>query len=201
MNTRGVALLVRGARPSIGGATTGKVLHWVGEEPTPYLHFAFDVDPDVIAAPSLGYRPVGEERRVARRALSEGTIFVVANNVIPGGEHEFDSWYEDVHIPHTFEHFGFTAARRFAAVDTAAMFQRLIVYASPDDIAEVRAAIQWAANDRAKAEREGRLPALPVSETLVGPRHAGFYRLRTQRNGSVDPIGSDPARYELKLLD
>jgi len=150
------------------------LLRWVGAEPTRFGYVALGIDPGAVRPPSLGYA-AGPAQEGEGEALGEGTVFVVANNVSPGEDRAFDRWYDEIHIPHTFEHFGFTAARRYIATDPAAPFQRLIAYASPADVDAVSSAMDWAARDRAEAVQQGREAALPVSESLVGPRHAGFY--------------------------
>lgn len=105
----------------------------------------------------------------------EPVALIVANNVLDRRDAEFDSWYDDVHIPHTFEHFGVLVATRYVALEPAGEHRRLVVYLCGRSIEETRAAMARAAQDRADAEFEGRDPAMPVSETLVAPRQAGFY--------------------------
>lgn len=102
-------------------------------------------------------------------------VFLVANNVLDGQDEAFDHWYDRVHVPHTFEYFDFRAAQRFVATAPEPTYARLIVYTSPPDVQGARDAMAWAAEDRARAVAEGREPALPVSDSLTGPRHAGFY--------------------------
>jgi len=158
------------------GEPPGRLLTDVSRPATQFGLLALDVPTGPVVAPSLGYRPAGPRHRSTGPDVGEGTTFVIANNVADGRDDEFDRWYDEVHIPHTFEYFGFTAAQRYVAVDPAAPFQRLVAYASPSDVAGVEAAIAWAAEDRRRAAQEGREPALAVTSAVVGPRHAAFYR-------------------------
>jgi hypothetical protein len=161
-----------------GGAAPGRVLcRWDSPDPTGYGFLVLGAGLRRPRPPHLTYQPAAAPVRLPGRPdVGAGLVFVVANNVLANRDREFDAWYDDVHVPHTFEHFGFTAARRFVATRDTAPYQRLIAYASAWDRADVETAVAWAADDRTRAAAAGREPALPVSETVIAPRHAGFYR-------------------------
>lgn len=154
----------------------GVVCRWASAEPAAYGVLVLGVEVDGLGSAHLAYRARGRPQQLAGRPeVGAGMVFVVANNVLGGRDAEFDRWYDDVHIPHTFDYFGFTAAQRFAAVDGRAAFQRMVAYASPADRGRVEAAMAWAAADRERAARSGREPSVPVSDAVTAPRHAGFY--------------------------
>lgn len=101
-------------------------------------------------------------------------LFCIANNTHVGAFADMAEWYDQVHVQHTFEYFGFTFAQRFTAV-SAGRFEHLVIYGVGSTPAEAMARMDWAAADRVIARDEGREPVVPVPEVFRPPRYADFY--------------------------
>lgn len=137
--------------------------------------------PSVFAEGGAG-RPMDGSMGRSSGPFPSSTLYLIGNNVAPGGDATLHRWYDEVHVPDTFVHLGFVAARRFwRAADPVAADEHahLIAYGVADgavDAAEGRRL--GLARDRVEAAAAGRPPAVPVPAELVGPRWAGYYRVR-----------------------
>lgn len=118
------------------------------------------------------------------------TVYLIGNNVAPGGEVELHRWYDHVHVPDTFEHLGFVAARRFwrrADPVEAAEHAHLIAYGVPQGGIEACERRRLAlARERVEAAREGRPPLVPVPDVVMGPRWAGYFVVRPLAGSLAD---------------
>ena len=99
-------------------------------------------------------------------------LMVVLSNSKAGLEDEFNDWYSRVHIFDTVNKLdGFIAGQRFVQADLDGApttgHRYLAIYEIPEDsLATAYESLLWGRADRAQAAKDGRAPAVPVSDAL-----------------------------------
>ena len=104
---------------------------------------------------------------------------VVETNAVPGRDAEFNSWYQEIHLPEVLAAPGFKSARRYRRVDEGGAHTYLAIY-------EITAASAEAAN----AALTAAAPAMRMSDALdlAGVRMTMF-EATGERVDSREPAG------------
>jgi hypothetical protein len=129
------------------------------------------------------YLPIVKWRRNPDPPVPDGrrVLFVVANNALGGRTDDYTTWYDERHIPDTFEYYGFLGAQRFRRSELlveefSSPFEFLTLYeVAQSQVEQSIKAMKWAEEDRRVAKATGSTPAIPVSQSVSGPRFSAFY--------------------------
>ena len=151
------------------------------ETPHPFLTVR-ELDGDVARAEEWVYRPRDPGRSVdggpAPQLFGQGEILIVLTRPLPGGEEDYNRWYDERHIGDVLHVIGgFTAARRFNKVGGGPGWAYLAVYEIPSGkLDHCVQRLAWSRVEREEAFQAGREPAVPLSPGMDSERCAWWYR-------------------------
>lgn len=108
-------------------------------------------------------------------------LMVVLSNAKPGRETEFNAWYSDIHVADTVHKLdGIESGQRYLRQDVDGgpdhPYRYLAVYEIADDqleLAQQQFLMQRA--ERTEALQHGRIPLLPVSDSIGEDVIVGFF--------------------------
>lgn len=152
------------------------------ETPHRYMSVRTLADDQAPRAEEWVYRARGAGLTIDGGAAGElfgrGEILVVLTRPLPGGDEEYNRWYDERHLPDVLHVIGgFTAAQRFERLGERAPWPYLAIYEiPPGSLNHCVQRLAWSRSERVEAQAGGREPAVALSPALDDERCAWWYR-------------------------